>query len=102
MPTRVVFRKFRDNGSIIALFPQIPWDVWGNQCASYMHVGQHSGADPHLSGATVPAKPAEYAPLLRELKKIGYRGLVVGMKVTRQDDQIRMAAAAKNRKTRRK
>lgn len=40
--TKVIFRKFRD-GSVIALFPNIPWDNNGN-IASYMHVGQHGGA----------------------------------------------------------
>ena len=71
--TVVVFRKFRDVGSIIALFPHEVADNKGN-CSSYMHVGQHGAAD--YSGcirASVPATEEEYLPLKRELESIGYK-----------------------------
>ncbi len=68
----VEFRRWPD-GDVIALMPGVPWDHHGN-CASYMHVGQHGGAQyPGLCGNTVPATPDEYAPLLAELERIGYR-----------------------------
>lgn len=44
---RVVFRKWRDTGSVIALFPEIPTDLQGWYCEAYEHVGQHGGADYH-------------------------------------------------------
>ena len=42
----VVFRRWRDtDGDVIALFPEIPADVQGCCCQSYMHIGQHAGGD---------------------------------------------------------
>lgn len=74
---RVVFRKWKSNGGIIALFPDLPFDNRGN-ITSYEHVGQHGAASTILFGAyTVAAKPREYAELLRELKQIGYSLRVV-------------------------
>lgn len=77
-PTTVVFRKWKgkDGGDIIALFPELNHVTGGanyGMVQSYMHMGQHSEADPFLvREGTVPAKPDEYADLLAELKSIGY------------------------------
>ena len=68
--TTVVFRKWPD-GDILALFPNM--DETRGMCGSYMHIGQHGGAD--YSGcisATKPATKAEYADLESELSSIGY------------------------------
>jgi len=68
--TIVVFRKFKE-GDIIALFPAIPNTE--NTCLSYLHIGQHGGANySHCIRATTPATPAEYDSLRRELEQIGY------------------------------
>jgi hypothetical protein len=67
---RVIFRKFADDGEVIALFPDLPFDNSGN-ITSYMHVGQHGAASPRLKG-THPASEAEYADLKAELEQIGY------------------------------
>lgn len=70
--TVVVFRKFKDGGDIVALFPQEEFNHRGG-CMSYQHVGQHGEADyAHCVAASVPATVAEYAPLKRELESIGY------------------------------
>lgn len=70
--TVVVFRKFRNQGDIIALFPYEPWSGNGD-CASYQRIGQHGAADyNHCIDASVPATPDEYASLQRELEQIGY------------------------------
>lgn len=70
----VIFRKWPD-GQIIALFPNIPW-ASALDCASYMHVGQHGGADDtavvRLTKPAKPAKPADYAALAAELRGRGY------------------------------
>ena len=71
----VVFRVWPDllGGDVIALFPSVPYDNRG-AIMSYQHIGQHGAADyPHVIRATWPATPAEYAPLERELRQIGYR-----------------------------
>lgn len=65
----VVFRVFPE-GDVIALFP-------GEQAGhglinSYMRLGQHGGASPKLVRELRHATRKEYAPLLAELKSIGY------------------------------
>jgi len=69
--TDVVFRKYL-SGEIIALFPHEVCDYYGN-VGSYMHVGQHGGAD--YGGVTMCTKLAtkkEYTALKKELESIGY------------------------------
>ena len=68
---KVIYRKFKE-GDIIALFPQIADKVNGWSCVSYMHTGQHSGANPDIVYSTKLATPEEYAELHAELEKIGY------------------------------
>ena len=72
--TVVVFRKWRDSGDIIALFPHEVADLSGN-CLSYMTIGQHGAADyEHCIAATTPATPDEYCELEIELENfVGYR-----------------------------
>lgn len=79
--TRVIFRKFKDDGAVIALFPDLPGDSNPATCESYMHVGQHGAAE--LLGViyelTFPAGPEQYAALKRELEAppYGYRLQVI-------------------------
>lgn len=70
----VVFRKWRDSGDIIALFPELPADLFGRFCDSYEHIGQHGGADyDGVVRHTVSATAAEAEPLAKELTQIGYQ-----------------------------
>lgn len=76
----VIFRRYPSRadgsgGDIIALFPTVPSDVAKpHLCASYMHIGQHSAADPNVvMRTTQAAQPAEYRELAKELRGIGYR-----------------------------
>lgn len=71
-PDRVIFRKFKD-GDVIAWLPDVP--ATPGRCMSYMHIGQHGEGE--YPAATVPASPAEYAALLKELRRIGYKLRVV-------------------------
>lgn len=74
MVTKVVFRKFKD-GDIIAVFPEISYNYV--HIMSYQHVGQHGDCVPWIASFTKPATPKEYAPLLKELKAIGYTNIRV-------------------------
>jgi len=65
----VVFRVFPE-GDVIAIFPD--QDFARGQVLSYQHLGQHGGASPELVRELRPASRKEYAPLLAELKSIGY------------------------------
>lgn len=72
--TLVVFRRWKDTGDIIALFPELPSDIYGFFCDSYEHVGQHGGADYYgVIQATKPASNKDAKELARELTRIGYR-----------------------------
>jgi len=83
MPTKVIFRKFKE-GDIIALFPKVPGTNDPYTCGSYMHVGQHDSADPSIVNITTLAKPTEYASLAKELRSIGYV-LDIKSKITQDD-----------------
>ena len=76
---RVIFRKWKGNGAIIAFFPDQPD---GPYLTSYEHIGQHGLASyPHPQ--TEPATQEEYAPLLAELRSIGYSNLKIVARVIR-------------------
>ena len=76
--TEVIFRKFKDEGDIIAILPQYPGTNDVYTCESYQHMGQHGSCDPYgLIGVTTLAKPIEYKPLLHELKAIGYKVKII-------------------------
>lgn len=77
MTTKVVFRKWND-GEVIALFPDIPFNTRDYTTISYEHRGQHGAAD--YSGViarTTPATEPEYRDLLAELRFIGYKELYI-------------------------
>jgi hypothetical protein len=69
----VVFRRWKDTGDIIALFPELPSDLGGDCCDSYEHSSQHGGADYHgVIQQTKPCLPNDAAALAAELRTIGY------------------------------
>jgi|SRR5579863_9279031 len=71
--TIVVFRKWREIGTVIALFPELPSDLYGYFCDAYEHVGQHGGADYFgVVQQTTPATSEESDGLTEELTRIGY------------------------------
>ena len=80
--TTVIFRKFKDRGDIIALFP---YEVEQNGCVgSYQTIGQHCEADyNHCMNTSVRASPSEYASLKSELESIGYQ-LTIRLKRNRK------------------
>lgn len=70
----VVFRRWKDTGDIIALFPELPADLGGDHCDAYEHVGQHGGADfHHVIRHTKPCSTEQSADLATELRTIGHK-----------------------------
>lgn len=70
--TAVVFRTWRDDGTVIALFPLLVEN--SGHCGSYEHVGQHGAASyRHVISKTRPATAEEYGDLKTELERIGYK-----------------------------
>jgi hypothetical protein len=89
----VVFRRWKDCGTIIALFPEIPADIFGQFCEAYEHVGQHGGADYYgVIQATVPVRHDEADDLAEELEKIGYNLRPIRRASWRHHDKRREAA----------
>lgn len=89
--TLVVFRRWRDNGDIIALFPELPADYQGRYCDAYEHVGQHGGADYQgVMQATRPVSLEDAADLILELERIGY----VLRPITRASQRVHEARRA--------
>lgn len=70
--TKVIYRVFRNDGQVVALFPEVPGDMHLDHCESYMAIGQHGPASVNLSRYTRPATKEEIEPLSRELSSIGY------------------------------
>jgi len=70
--TKVIFKKFKDDQTILAIFPELPgtWRFW-EDCMSYAHLGQHG--DCSIGCRNLPsATPEEYHNLKLELESIGY------------------------------
>ena len=72
-PERVIFRKFKHDGAIIALFPDQLNERTGD-IGSYMELGQHAETAPDF-GDTVAAEEFEFLPLFRELQRQGYSNI---------------------------
>lgn len=89
MKTKVIFRKHRDSGDMIAFFPAIAADVNGMYMSCYAHVGQHSSSCMGYFRECVPATPEEYASLKAELESIGY-DLKVAYRISQKDTQERI------------
>lgn len=76
--TKVIFRKWKEDGDIIALFPELNHANGAanrGNIMSYMHVGQHGEASESLlreRSRLVTATEEEAADLKAELESIGY------------------------------
>jgi hypothetical protein len=84
--TQVMFRREKDTGDVVAIFPYDKADPQGNW-TSYSSIGQHSAASPQwVSEKTTPVRsPGEYAQLKRELENQGYTDLVVIQRASRRN-----------------
>jgi len=77
--TPVIYRVWLHGpgrGDVLALFPTIPADEFGDSVMSYAHIGQHGAAHMNVVlGRTRPARPEEAAELAKELLGLGYTDL---------------------------
>lgn len=75
MKTRVIFRKFKNTESIIAVFPNLCYPKYATKgnIMSYMFIGQHSECDyAVVMRMTTIATPKEYDILKAILEDIKY------------------------------
>ena len=94
----VVFRRWKNGGDVIALFPELPADVHGRYCDAYEHIGQHGGADYHgVIRKTKPCSLDAAADLADELRTIGYRLRPV-RRANRKHHEMRQRLASDLRK----
>lgn len=74
---KVIFRRVKDTSEIVAIFPEINWNAYGD-LMSYQHIGQHGGAAwDWIKHETKVATPEEYNELKQELEGLGY-DLIIG------------------------
>lgn len=68
----IIFRTEPDDreAGLVAIFPTLCEGYAGYHMRCYAHVGQHGSASLDYYRDTVPARPDEYAALLRELRDI--------------------------------
>ncbi len=97
--TPVIFKMERNHGADatpVAFFPAEPWSAnVHNECACYAHLGQHGAAAIDYAASLPPATPEQYAPLLAELRAIGYDDLKIIRKFTQAHQAARRASIAK-------
>ena len=92
MKTPVIFRKFKDGGPVVAIFPAQAGDLDPTTtCGSYQTIGQQ-GEIGTLSAIALDyrkfthmARFAEYTPLKEELERMGYDLKVVGRRSPAHD-----------------
>jgi hypothetical protein len=88
-----------EGGDVFALFPETPGGAYGEDfCMSYQDLGGHAAAD--YQGCVArsrPARPDEYTPMLARLSEMGYEGLVVRERATREMHERRRREAAEGR-----
>jgi len=69
--TKVIFRKFKDGGDIVACFPDMLERNY--KISAYQHQGQHCNVDyQEIIQTTKLAKEKEYINLKKELENLGY------------------------------
>jgi hypothetical protein len=89
----VIFRMFL--GEVVALFPTLASDGYGNYCSAYQHLGQHGAADyGFVVRRSRLATPEEYADLNAELISLGYRNMRVINRATPQMHRERIDSAS--------
>ena len=93
MKTSVIFRTYKKDGDVIALFPELPADSSRWHCLSYQSIGQHGAASCCIDPDTRPSTKKEIETLSRELRQIGY-DLDVKRRFSRAMDSRRIARFA--------
>lgn len=77
-PVKVLFRRDRENGEVIAVFPYLAGTNDPYTCTIYVHNGQHSSAPLHaMINTTDPCASPLTDDLHKELVRIGYNLTVV-------------------------
>jgi len=93
-PLKVIYRKFKKSGDIIAFFPTECGNGDPATCSSYMHIGQHGSADyAYLLRQTTLATKAEYGDLHNELKQIYSDCFLIPVKKATYNDYKQRSAA---------
>lgn len=93
--TKVLFRREKPAGEVLAVFPELPATLALAHCTGYARLGQH--CEVHLDYVrlqTIPATRSQYRSLARELRRRGYR-LAIRQRLTPPMHRARQAAIAR-------
>jgi hypothetical protein len=95
--TPVIFRVDKEDGGVLAVFPDQPGTPALDSMLCYAHVGQHSHCtEGYVRQRTRPASEEEAADLLRELRGLRpqpYDDLIVRRRISRRDYETRRERA---------
>lgn len=78
--TKVIFRKDKADGTVIAFLPDYKANYGNVVC--YQHQGQHGEASYEYYLDTVKASEVEYRDLLIEMQTLGYDDLAVKQRMS--------------------
>lgn len=92
----VVFRRWKDTGDLVAVFPEIPADDLGRYCFAYDETGTQTAAEyEEIIQDTTPVTPTEYGRFAHELTMLGY-DLQPVLEASHQHHERRREAARKS------
>lgn len=90
--TPVIFKIEKDGSAPYAVFPTLPGDMNPATMTCYARLGQHGTAHSAYVRKCRLATPEEYAPLLKELKSVGYDDLQIRKRLSHKDYLARVNA----------
>lgn len=98
---KVIFRKDKKSGEIIAILPQIAGDrFWSMTCTSYAHMGQHGTTSfNYYYEGTRPATVQEFWSLFEEMQQIYDGQLQISHRLTYADEMARRSMVKAGRHT---
>jgi hypothetical protein len=92
--TPVIFKI--DSDGVCAFFPRELGTDSPFTCLCYAHIGQHGSAAISYAQLMRPAKPEEYAELMRELVRLGYDDIAPRRRFTQDDLRVRKEKLARH------
>lgn len=96
MPDLVIFRRWKDTGDVVAIFPEQPADDQGRYCLAHDELGQQIAAEyEQVMQDTTPVTAQEYGRFAHELTMLGYDLLPISQ-ASEQHHERRRAAARKS------
>lgn len=89
----VVFRRWKDTGDLVAIFPELSADEQGQNCLAHDEIGQQVAADyDQFIEDTTPVTERESGRFAHELTLLGYDLQPIGQASERHHERRRASA----------